>query len=141
MDDTTPEQIFNKMMEKQMEQQQTALNKGAPQTPGGTQQGPSMEEQRILNQVRSQAPAPPAVPTQGQCPQCQLFHPPVGPGERCPNAPLEVEGTKTINVNEIVVKVKDILASQLEQNEVKDIDKFVGGMIVALMKYCEEYKE
>ena len=135
MDENSPEARFNK-------QQETKF-KMDPNIPGiqNTGQGQSMDEQRILNQVRASAPPAPVTPSQGQCPQCNLFHPPVGPGAKCPNAPLEIDGAPSININEIVVKIKDILASQLEQKGVKDIDKFVKEMVVSLMKFCEDYKE
>lgn len=140
MDENSPEARFNKTMEQNQEKinQQLLQKQGAPNTPG---KGPSMEEQQILNQVQTGAPPAPVAPSQGECPQCKLFHPPVQPGEKCPNAPLEIDGVPEININEIVVKIKDILASQLEQKGVKEVDKFVGGMIIALMKYCEDYKE
>ncbi len=51
------------------------------------------------------------------------------------------DGKPVINVNELVVKVKDILASQLEQKDIKDLKKFTTDMVMALMKFCEEYKE
>lgn len=137
MDEMTPEQMFNKMMEQQ---QKIIENRGTPMGPLG-QTGQSTEEQRILSEVRSSTPPAAAAPSQGECPQCNSFHPPLGPGEKCPNAPVKIEGVDEVNINLFVVKVKDILASQLEQKEIKDIDKFVGGMVITLMKYCEEYKE
>ena len=138
MDEMTPEQMFNKMMEQQ---QKIIDNRGTSMGPLGQPSGSSIEEQRILSEVRSHAPSATAVPSQGECPQCKSFHPPLGPGEKCPNAEVKVKGIDEISINIFVVKVRDILVSQLEQKEVKDIDKFVGGMVLGLMKYCEEYKD
>jgi hypothetical protein len=133
MADMTPEEYFGKWQQqmersRHMQPSKADLNKE------------SLEQQRILNEVRQNVP-PAAAPTQGQCPQCKSYHPPLAPGEKCPNAKVEVKGMSEVNVNEFVVKVRDILASQMEQKEVKDIKKFTSGMVIALMKYCEEYKE
>jgi len=133
MDENSPEQQFNKMMELK--------NKIDPNIPGLQNQGPSMDEQRILNQVQAGPPPAPIAASQGNCPQCGLIHPPLPPGEKCPNAPVKIEGVEEIDVTQFVVKVKDILVSQLEQKGIKDFKKFSAGMIVELMKYCEGYKE
>jgi len=148
MEEKTPEQLFNEMMEQQQKMQQ-AINtpiqgQQSSTMVGGTAQL-SPEEQRVLNELKSQ-PAPSTQPigvnpTQGQCPQCGLFHPPLPPGQKCPNAPIKIAGISDAEVNEIVVKVKDILASQLEQKGVKDIKKFTNEMILSLMNFCEGYKE
>lgn len=143
----TKEQEFNEMMDNNREAQNAALLQGQtapPNTPFTNPNPTNTNEQKVLNELQTQvASTPPvsAAPSQGQCPQCNLFHPPIPPGEKCPNAPVKVEGISEIQVNEIVVKVKDILASQLEQKGVKDFNKFSGGLIVELMKYCEGYKE
>jgi hypothetical protein len=149
MDEKTPEQLFNEMMEQQQKMQQ-AMNTPlqGQQTSSLVGGGPgqlSPDEQRILNELKSQ-PAPTTQPitvnpTQSQCPQCHLFHPPLPPGKKCPNAPIEVAGISDEEVNQIVVKVKDILASQLEQKGIKDVKKFTNEMILTLMKFCEGYKE
>jgi len=130
-------EAFNKQQDDQK------FNQPVPGAPANKQDASTIDEQRILNQVQMSGPPTPVAPTQGACPQCDLIHPPLQPGEKCPNAPLKIKGEEgqEINVNELVVKVKDILASQLEQKDVKDFKKFTGEMIVALMKFCEEYKE
>lgn len=145
MEGKTKEQEFNEMMDRQREMQNDALFKGQNQG-GNTPQNSKVDhnEQRVLNELKAQvssAPPTPAAPTQGQCPECNLFHPPLPPGKKCPNAPIEAEGISQADVTGIVIKVKDILASQLEQKGVKNFKKFTGGLIIELMKYCEEYKE
>ena len=130
---------FNKMMDDQKFNQPMP---GAP--PNQAQNTQSIEEQRILTQVQAGAPPAPVTPSQDQCPQCGLIHPPLGPGLKCPNAPLKVDGEDgkpKINVNELVVKIKDILASQLEQKDIKDLQKFTSEMVMTLMKFCEDYNE
>jgi hypothetical protein len=142
----TKEQEFNEMMDNQREMQNAAVLQGQNNTPQNypSQSKVNNNEQKILNELKTQIKSPPPVsasPSQGQCPQCNLFHPPIPPGKKCPNAPIEVEGISASQVNEVVVKVKDILASQLEQKGVKDFNKFSGGLVIELMKYCEGYKE
>lgn len=137
MDENSPEAQFNKMME-QMSQQQNAVPTGIKK------QGPSLEEQRVLNSIQTGTPVNTIPTTQGTCPDCDMIHPPVQPGQKCPNAKVKVEtaeGKEQIDVTDLVIKIRDILVSQAEQKNVKDFKKFSGGLIVALMKYCEDYKE
>jgi len=128
-------EAFNKREDDQK------FNNPIPGAPPAAQNAQSIEEQRILSQVQASGPPAPVASSQGDCPQCGLIHPPLAPGAKCPNAPLNIEGKPEFNVNELVVKVKDILASQLEQKDIKDFDKFVKEMVLTLMKFCEEYKE
>ena len=129
-------EAFNKTMDDQK------FNQNIPGLPPQQQNsGPSFEEQRILSQVKAGAPPVPVAPSQGECRQCGLIHPPLGPGLKCPNAPLVAKSNPEYNVNELVIKVKDILASQLEQKDIKDLKKFASEMVMTLMKFCEEYKE
>jgi len=144
--ENTKEQEFNEMMDKQREMQNDAVLKGQNKSGNNPpfNSKTDYDEQRVLNELKAQvasAPPPSATPSQGQCPQCNLFHPPIAPGEKCPNAPIKADGVSDVDVNQIVIKVKDILASQLEQKGVKDFKKFSAGLIVELMKYCEGYKE
>lgn len=134
MDEAT--ELFNKFMEQQMFSRNQAPSQKKVDSD-------SVQQQRILSELQSRpAPASTSIaPAQGQCPQCNLFHPPLPPGQKCPNAPVKIEGIDTNKVSDFLIKIKDILTSQLEQKGVKNFDKFGGGMVVALMKYCEEYKE
>jgi hypothetical protein len=132
MDEISPESQFNKMME-QMKSQQNI--------PGVNPKSPPVEHQRILNEVQTSRPPQPIAPSQGDCPQCGMLHPPLAPGEKCPIAPVKIDGVQDIDITQFVVKIKDILTSQLEQKGVKDYKKFSSGMIMELVKYCEGYKE
>ena len=129
---------FNKMMDDKKFNQPIP---GVTNQPGAQSNPQSIEEQRILSQVQSGGPPAPVASTQGDCPQCGLIHPPIGPGEKCPNAPLESKEGIKIDVSGLVVKVKDILSSQLEQKNIEDLNRFTKEMVMALMKFCEEYKE
>jgi hypothetical protein len=139
MDENSPEQLFNKMMEQHQQFQQFTRMDGSP-TPKVTHE--TVEQQRILSELKSRSSMAPSVaPTQGQCPQCNLFHPPLPPGQKCPNAQLKIEGIDTSKISDFLIKIKDILSSQLEQKHIKNFDKFGSGMIMTLMKYFEEYKD
>ena len=76
MDENSPEAQFNKMMEQMHKQQQMP--------PGIKKQGPSLEEQRVLNSIQTGTPVNTIAPAQGTCPECGMIHPPVLPGQKCP---------------------------------------------------------
>ena len=125
MDENSPEMKFNRMME----QEQARKNKQMPQMPqqagGNKQSTATLDEQRILNQVRANVPMNPISSAQGTCPDCGTLHPPVEAGRKCPNAKTTIDKAEGFNVNEFVVKVRDILASQVEQKNVKDFKKVI----------------
>lgn len=133
MDENSPEAQFNKMMEQMAKQQQMP--------PGIKRRGPTLDEQKVLNTIQTGTPVNTIAPAQGTCPECGMIHPPVQPGKKCPNAKVQVEAIPEVALNEFVIKVRDILVSQVEQKNVKDFKKFSGGMIIEVMKYCEGYKE
>jgi hypothetical protein len=132
MDENSSEQLFNKMMEQYKRADNLKTNKPSS----------DIAEQRVLSQLQNRVTSAPNVaPSQGQCPQCNLFHPPLPAGQKCPNAPVKIDGIDSNKISDFLIKIKDILSSQLEQKGVKNFDKFGSGMIMALMKYCEGYKD
>jgi len=81
-----------------------------------------------------------AVNTEPVCPQCGLLHPPVRPGEKCPNAPIKIEGEK-VDTTKFLVDLKNICASQIEKKNIKDVEKMFKSLIVEIIKFLENYKE
>lgn len=79
------------------------------------------------------------------CPQCGMAHPPVPAGQKCPMAPVMMKGQqgedKIVDVNKFLADLKNIIVSQSEAKEIKDIEKLFKNIIVEVTKYIEEYSE
>lgn len=80
-------------------------------------------------------------PAFSQCPQCGLLHPPLQPGEICPNAPIKTIDNKEIDVNPFLAKLKTIFISQMDIKKIKDPEKMFTHLIVEVTKILENYKE
>ena len=82
------------------------------------------------------------------CPECGLAHPPVKSGE-CPNAGNQVTRNQTetkgesveIDFTNLFVQIKNSVKSQVDKKGIKDGKKFIGYIIVELMKVIENYEE
>jgi len=79
------------------------------------------------------------------CPFCKTIHPPLRPGEKCPNAGLG-EDQKRFNItdetiNKFIVNLKNIIISNLSAKNIKDGTKFFQHAIIELTKIIEHYKE
>ncbi|MHA1233083.1 MAG: hypothetical protein ACTSPQ_20850, partial [Candidatus Helarchaeota archaeon] len=67
----------------------------------------------IVKRIKPSLPPTP-VPTPGVCSQCGMIHPPLKPGEICPNAKVEVKSEKNgkeVNINKYVTNIRDIIIS------------------------------
>jgi hypothetical protein len=80
-------------------------------------------------------------PTFGKCNQCGLFHPPLKSGETCPMAKEKTSDGTEINLNPFFSSMKNILTANIKKNNIKDIQKFTGNLIIELNKIIETYKE
>jgi len=79
------------------------------------------------------------------CPFCKTIHPPLKPGEKCPNAGLGKD-QKRFNItdetiNKFIVNLKNIIISNLSAKNIKDGTKFFQHAIIELTKIVEQYKE
>lgn len=79
------------------------------------------------------------------CPFCKMIHPPLRPGERCPNAGLG-EDQKRFNItdetiNKFIINLKNIIISNLTSKNIKDGTKFFQHAIIELTRIIEQYKE
>jgi hypothetical protein len=102
----------------------------------------TMQAQNLINQMQSSGPKSYNVnPSQPHCHQCGTYHPPLAPGEKCPLAEPKTADGKKIDTSKMVVQLRDILISQMEQKNIKDPDKFFKFVILELMKSLEGYKE
>lgn len=133
MDELTPEDLFNKMMEQQKAMNPITPHPGNPnQSIGMPGQPPALtvEEQATLNaiqtQVSSGTPQTNKVnPTQGECPECGMFHPPTG-GKACPNAGMTSASSKEIDdgkVNTYLVQWKNIILAHIHKANIENWDE------------------
>lgn len=140
----TDEDEFNAYMEEQ--KARTLLTQPIPQ---GQQRQPmgqpgqppvlSTEEQIALNSVQSQtAPAVNEIKaSQGECPQCGMFHPPTG-GKPCPNAGV---ATSTVaiddgKVNTYLVQWKNIILTHIQKLNIEGWEKEFQN---ATMMFAEKF--
>ena len=81
-------------------------------------------------------------PTQTQCPQCGMFHPPLVGGAKCPMAKSVAKETgESYDLNPFFATFKTILESQIDLRKIKDINAFTKALTVSIMKFCETYEE
>jgi len=142
------------------------ISQGLPSdTMGGTDQSPHLMNENSMGNSPDQSPTnpvnsvrpmgtpinkkPPAPKTlstaEGACPQCGTIHPPVPAGQKCPMAGVKVKNEqgeeKEVDVNKYLAQLKNIIVSQVEQREIKDVDKLFKNIIVEVTKYIEGYTE
>ncbi len=88
---------------------------------------------------------PDPIPTGNTCSQCNMVHPPLRPGEKCPNAvakALTQEGDDiSVDVNKYLVNLQNILMSQIDAKKIKDIKKLFGNITIEVTKFLESYTE
>jgi hypothetical protein len=88
---------------------------------------------------------PDPIPTGNTCPQCNMMHPPLRPGEKCPNAKAKAmteEGDDiSVDVNKYLVNLQNILMSQIDKKKIKDVKKLIGNITMEITKFLEEYQE
>lgn len=70
------------------------------------------------------------------CNQCNTFHPPLPPGEKCPMAK---EGTE--DYSQFLLNLRNIISSQIKLKNIKDVSKLFAFMQIECMKIIESYKE
>jgi hypothetical protein len=131
-------------------------------TQGQAPAGMTPEQQTILRDLEMKAkeanpditvnapPAPsytppPTTTTQvamgGVCNECGMIHPPLREGETCPSAKLNLPSISDEDIGHFLSSIKNIIISQTEKNNVKDLKKLFQQSVVVLAKFLEEYKE
>jgi len=123
----TPEEMFNKMMEQQKAMATPPDLTQTPNQPLGADL-PNAAEQSLINSIQNQ-PAPilnDVKPTQGECSECGMFHPPTG-GKPCPNASTvqSTTGQKIDDskVNAYLVQWKNIMLAHIQKVGIEDWNK------------------
>jgi hypothetical protein len=81
----------------------------------------------------------------GVCPQCNTVHPPVPPGQPCPNASIESQTGMKIDdseVNKFLVQWRNIVLSNISKNKIEDWKKEFQQITLHIHKYFDnENKE
>lgn len=75
------------------------------------------------------------------CKDCGYSHPPIEQGKKCPMSKEKTPTGKEINFEEIFVPLKNILLSQINKKNIKDVKKLFGKIIIDVTKISEEYTE
>ncbi len=81
-----------------------------------------------------------SIGTQPVCPHCGLIHPPINPGQECPNAPIQI-GEEKFDTTTFFVDLKNISISQIEKKGIKDVEKMFKSLIIEITKFLENYEE
>lgn len=138
--------IIMNQFKKQQELMATGanLNPGMNPTNENSNSPVSPIEQNIMTNIQSGSiPIPASTPD--LCPECNTMHPPVPPGQKCPNAPVASQvkdtGLDDTIINKYLVDLRNIVISQMKTNSIKDGIKFFKYAIVELTKALENYNE
>lgn len=75
------------------------------------------------------------------CGQCGYAHPPIAQGSKCPMAKEKAPDGKVIEYEQFFASLKNILTSQIQKKNIKDTKKFLGNIIIEIVKIAEAYKE
>jgi hypothetical protein len=80
------------------------------------------------------------------CSQCGIMHPPLQPGEICPNAPIKQKdgnpnSLDDVTVNKHLVDMRNIIFAQISSKKIKNEKKFFQYAVVELTKALESYNE
>ena len=75
------------------------------------------------------------------CSQCGLAHPPIPQGSKCPMAKEKSPSGDIIEYENFFISLKNILTSQIQNKNIKDTKKFLGNIIVNIVKIADDYKE
>jgi hypothetical protein len=92
----------------------------------------------------STTPPPTTSVDPNTCPECKTIHPPLRPGEKCPNASIQVKTETKIDdttINKHLVELRNIILSQMTSKNIKDGKKFFQYIVMELAKACENYNE
>jgi hypothetical protein len=75
------------------------------------------------------------------CQQCGFSHPTISDGSKCPMAKEKSPSGQVIEYEKFFSSLKNILTSQIQKKNIKDTNKFLGNIIIEIVKIAGEYKE
>lgn len=116
-----------------------------PQPPSPQPPSPKPQPaQQVLNTTGVQPGQPPReIKPSNVCEQCGLAHPPIPPGQKCPNASFSKEeknetGLDDAIINKHLVEMRNIILTNMSKKGIKDGKKYFQNVIVKLTKVLEE---
>lgn len=80
-------------------------------------------------------------PAMPYCNQCEMYHPPVPNGQKCPNAKIKSVTGDNVDFTTLFSPLKTICISQIENKKIKNYKKMFGYIIVEITKMMENYEE
>jgi len=108
---------------------------------------PVVQPQNQSPQAAPSNPMSAPMPAQraDMCPHCNSMHPPLNPGESCPNAGIGEVGVRVgiddTVINKHLVDMRNIIIANMTSKNIKDGKKFFQYAIVELTKALEVYHE
>ncbi len=120
-------------------------NQGLDAHTGIDNQGPINESTPVPPGMLQPSRAPVPAPTGDVCPQCNMVHPPIKSGEKCPNAVVkemtEESEEVIVDVNKYLNTIQNILINQIEKKNIKHINKLFQNITIEINNFLEGYKE
>ena len=120
-------------------------NQGIDGHSGIDNQGSINESAPINPNILTPSKGPAPIPTGNVCPQCNMVHPPIPHGQKCPNATVKAmtgESTEVvIDVNKYLLNLRNILMTHIDKKKIEDINKLFQNITLEMTKYLEGYKE
>jgi hypothetical protein len=153
VDENTPEEMFNRMMEEKQKMANERASINNPQmSQGQPGQPPALDtnQQTVLNELQNKPVVTGSHPSQVSsaiptCPQCGLLHPPNTNGKACTNTPSQTGVGSVIDldmeINKHLVNLKNITVSQIQSKGIKNINKLLQYMTMEMTKLLEGYNE
>ena len=109
------------------------------------QPAPQQVMQPPPQQVSSPATAPMPAQRGDVCPECNTMHPPLRPGEKCPNVGVGdaglAAGIDDATINKHLVDLRNIIISKMSSKGIKNGKKFFQYAVIELTKALEVYNE
>jgi len=100
--------------------------------------------EKINPNILKSGPPPTPIPTPGACSQCGMLHPPLKPGEKCPNAKVELKSEKygkEVSISKYLTDLRNVIVSHISIKKIKDPDKLFQNITIEITKYLEGYSE
>jgi hypothetical protein len=75
------------------------------------------------------------------CPQCGTIHPPLKPGQICPLVEHKDKYGETIQINDGIVDIKNLVLKTIKNKALKDHNKLMIEIIENVKNFLNDYKE
>lgn len=71
------------------------------------------------------------------CSQCGVVHPPLKPGETCPNSKIKSADNKAVDFTQLFISIKGIVSKKIEEGA--DPEKLIRDMTLNIVKFVQNY--